>query len=438
MARKLPIPLLLGLLAACNGGGADDTGDHGNGVLCEDGVGVLSGTYTEDLTLTPDCAWLLSGGVFIGDDVNETVLTIEPGTTIYGESATNGMLVIRRGSRIMAEGRADAPIVFTSDQPVGQRGRGNWGGLVLNGRAPINACAHGNPDCEAEGEGGVGKYGGNDPNDDSGVLRYVRVEFGGTEISPDNEVNGIGFAGVGAGTTVEYVQVHANIDDGVEFWGGNVSVRYLVVSCVGDDMIDWDNGWQGNIQHALAVQCDDAGGNGIEADGNEADHTATPTSLPTISNLTLVGSPDIPDANYGILLRRGTGGHIYNTIVTGFPAGCLALRDDATYAHFDKGDLAFENTILHCESPFETGDAGDPMQEEDVFFANASNVLADPQLAQTRFSETHPDFRPAMGGPADGTGRAPAGSFFDKVDYIGAFEPGGEDWTAGWTRFDRR
>src|SRR5690606_29129149 len=212
----------------------------------------------------------------------------------------------------------------------------------LNGRAPINACADGDPDCEAEGEGGVGKYGGSDPNDDSGVLRYVRVEYGGTEISPDNEINGIGFAGVGAGTTVEYVQVHANLDDGVEFWGGNVSVKNLVVSCVGDDMIDWDLGWRGNLQHVVAVQCDDAGGYGIEADGNEADHTATPSSLPTLSNLTLVGSPEIPEDNFGIVLRRGTGAHVTNSIVTGFPAACLGLRDAATYAHFDAGDLSFE------------------------------------------------------------------------------------------------
>lgn len=436
MDSRLFGPLLM--LVALGGCGAKDedptdTAAPSN-AACVDGVGVLSGEYTEDLTLTADCSWLLSGGVFIGDDTNEAVLTIEPGTTIYGESATNGLMVIRRGSKIMAEGTAAAPIVFTSDQPEGSRSRGNWGGLVLNGRAPLNACADDIADCEAEGEGGVGKYGGSDPADSSGVLKYVRVEFGGTEISADNEVNGIGFAGVGSGTTVDYVQVHANLDDGVEFWGGNVTVKHLVVSCVGDDGIDWDLGWQGSIQHALVAQCDDAGGSGIEADGNEADHSSTPYSLPTLSNITLVGSEAIPEDNFGITLRRGTGAHIWNTIVTGFPAGCLALRDDVTYSHFDNGDLEFAHTILGCDVSFEGDDADDLMQEEEVFSAGVGNLETDPQLTDTSVS-ADPDFRPASTSPAAGAGVTPSGSFFDSVDYIGAFQPGGSDWTDGWTNF---
>src|SRR5690606_10362927 len=130
--------------------------------------------------------------------------------------------------------------------------------------------------------------------------------------------------------------------------------------------------------------CDDAGGYGIEADGNEADHTAAPISRPTLSNVTLVGSPEVPEDNFGIVLRRGTGAHVTNSIVTGFPAACLALRDAATYAQFDAGDLSFEHVLFDCDEPFESGDDGDPMQEEDVFGADGSNEASiDPKLAQT-------------------------------------------------------
>ena len=254
---------LLSLLAGCAGG--DDTTDDTTGndtgdtsVECADGVCVLSGTITEDLTLTADTAWLLRGGVFIGDDENETVLTVEAGTIVYGESSTDGMLVIRRNARMIAEGTADAPIVFTSSKAEGSRARGDWGGIVINGNAPINACAEDSEGCEAFGEGGTGWYGGSDADDDSGVLKYVRVEFAGTLVSPDNELNGIAFQGVGAGTEIDFVQVHMNADDGVEFFGGTVNARHMVLTGIGDDSLDWTDGWQGNAQFLVAQQYDDA------------------------------------------------------------------------------------------------------------------------------------------------------------------------------------
>ena len=150
------------------------------------------------------------------------ILEIEAGTTIYGDSATNGTLVIARGSQIHAHGTAAAPIVMTSDQLEGERARGDWGGLIINGYAPLNIEGG-----EAEGEGDTGTYGGDDPTDSSGILEYVRVEFAGTEFSPDNELNGIAFQGVGSGTTVENVMVKFNKDDGLEFFGGTVEVKYV-------------------------------------------------------------------------------------------------------------------------------------------------------------------------------------------------------------------
>lgn len=427
--------LLLSPLFACSGtdgsvtdketGDTDDT----NVTDCveENGACVLEGTITEDMTLTADKAWLLRGGVWFGDGTAAVTLTVEPGTTIYGENATNGFLVINRGAKIEAVGTAAAPIVFTTDQPVGSRARGQWGGLVLNGRAPINACADGANPCEAEGEGGTGVYGGNDPADDSGTLEYVRIEFGGTEISEDNEINGLSLQGVGSGTSIEYVQIHRNLDDGVEFFGGTVDVKHLVVTEVGDDGIDWTLGYSGRIQHAVVVQASDAGGYGMELDNNEDDYAATPLTGGVVSNVTLIGSTAIAEDNFAILARRGTAGQFWNVAATGFPAGCLGLRDAETYAHFTDGTAGFTNTYLACAVPFEVEAEGEEDvggTEDAVFESGDGNAIVDDLVLQ--------GLLPAAGSPLLGAGQAPADNFFDAVDYVGAFD-GATDWTAGWT-----
>ncbi len=169
------------------------------------GPNIVQGKITTDLTLTADREHLLRGAVFVEDGAT---LTIEPGTTVFGEGATLGTLIVARGGKLNARGTAGAPIVFTSDAQPGSRRRGLWGGLIVNGRAPINQGT------EAFGEGDTGAFGGNDPNDSSGVYQYIRVEFAGIEFSPDHELNGIAFQGVGAGTVVDHVQVHFNQDDG--------------------------------------------------------------------------------------------------------------------------------------------------------------------------------------------------------------------------------
>ncbi len=389
-------------------------------------VGILVGEITNDMVLGPNCPWLLQGGVFIGNDVDETILTILPGTVIYGEGNTNGFLSIRRGSKIMAEGTAAEPIVFTSDT-TGSYARGQWGGLILAGRAPINP--EGGEDL-IEGDAGI--YGGTDPADNSGVLRYVRIQYGGIPISPDNEINGLTLAGVGNGTEIDYVQVHANDDDGIEFFGGTVNVKHAVGSCPGDDGIDWDLGYTGSIQFALVTQgCDDGGDNGIEADNHPTDFAAAPISNPTISNLTLVGGTANPDG-FGIVLRRGTSGEIANAIVTGFPSACIAIRDDETY---DNADLAIDHTILDCTTTYEVDDPDDLMQEEDVVNAGTGNTEADPLLTNTSLTGD-PNFAPASGSPAASGGDVPSGSFFEAATYLGAFDPAGTDWTDGWTQFD--
>lgn len=431
MTRSLPLFLLA--LAACGGSDGDETtlptGGGGTGVDCEGSVCVLSGTLTEDLTLTADREWLLRGGVFIGDDETPTTLTIEPGTTVYGESSTDGMLVVTRSSRLVADGTADAPIVFTSSKAEGERARGDWGGIILNGRAPVNSCA-GATDatgpCEAFGEGGTGFYGGDDADDDSGVLRYVRVEFAGTLLSPDNELNGIAFQGVGAGTTIDYVQVHMNADDGVEFFGGTANARHLLITGVGDDSLDWTDGWTGNLQFAVLQQYSDAGDQGIEADNNAEVNTAAPVSHPTLSNVTVIGSPDSSASDIGILLREGTAADLHNIVVVGFNEACLDIDSDATWAEALGGGLTIRNSLVDCAVPY-LEDAEETELVADWFLADSSNGEGDAGLAAP-FDEATPDFTATN---VSG-GAAPAGAFFDAVDFIGGVDPAA-DWTVGWT-----
>lgn len=411
-------------------GGTGDGGGTTGGVECENNICIVSGTLLEDQVWSAEYAWLLRGGVFVGDDENPTTLTIEPGTTVYGESATDGMLVIRRNSRIVADGTADAPIVFTSSKNPGSRARGDWGGLIINGKAPINACAEGKEDCEAFGEGGTGWYGGSDATDDSGVLRYVRVEFAGTLISPDNELNGIAFQAVGSGTTIEYVQVHMNADDGIEFFGGTAQAKYIVTTGIGDDNLDWTDGWQGKLQFMVMQQYDDNGDNGIEADNNGEDNAAEPFSAPTISNLTIIGSPESSSSDLGVLLREGTKGLLSNVIVTGWNEGCIDVDHDQTWSNGAAGDLMLSHSIVWCESENFIVDE-DTGSVEDWFLAQDGNQVADPKLADPT-NATVPGFAPMSGSPALSGASVPADSFFTQVDFIGAVGAD-EDWTAGWT-----
>ena len=427
--------LILGLSVVFFAGCSTNSDNTSVGPSTSD-VTVLTGTITDNTTLTADNNYLLRGGVFVGDDDNETVLTIEPGTVIYGESATWGMLVIRRGSKIMAEGTVDAPIVFTSDKPVGQRGRANWGGLIINGRAPLNTGP------EAYGEGGTGYYGGDDPDDNSGVLRYVRVEFAGREISPDNELNGIAFQGVGSGTTVEYIQVHMNKDDGIEFFGGTVNTKYLYVTGCADDQFDWTDGWQGKGQFWVCQQYGDDADQGIEADNNADNNDATPRSNPTIYNITLIGDKGGVESDIGVLLREGTGATIRNAIVMNFGDCGIDLDHEATFQNAWggtalNGNLIVDNCIFYDNTEtWQTSDDDETTfpftTQEFIGTLNANNQFSDPNLTAP-YDKANPDFRPGSGSIAlSGYAQPPADGFFESVDFIGGVDPD-NNWLEGWT-----
>ncbi len=393
-------------------------------------VRVLKGRFTQDVTLTNDTYWVLRGAVFFHEPAR---LIIQPGTRVIGETATRGTLVIDRGAQIIADGRSNAPIVFTSDQPVGQRSRGDWGGLIINGRAPVNL-----PGGVGLGEGDTGAYGGTDPDDNSGILRYVRVEYAGIEFSPDNELNGIAFQGVGRGTTVDHVQVHYNKDDGVEMFGGTVDLKHVVLTGIGDDSIDWTFGWSGRLQFAVAQQRGDDADRGIEADNNANNNDLQPRANPTLFNVTLVGDPRATlgtESTDGMRFREGTAGRLRNFIVMGFKTVGVDVRNNSTLAQVAAGQLSLTHAIVFGNTRnFASGAAS-------LIAASGGTVhQLDPQLVDP-FNLDEPNFRPKPGSPAVALAPAipPNDGFFEVALFRGALgDNPDEDWTRGWTNYAQR
>ena len=364
-------------------------------------------------------------------------LTIEAGARIYGESATTGALIVSRGGMLVAEGTADAPIVMTSDQREGERSRGDWGGLIINGAAPLNI-----PGGVSEGEGDTGEYGGDNPADNSGVLRYVRVEFAGAEFSPDNELNGIALQGVGNGTEVDFIQVHLSKDDGVEFFGGTVDAKHVLCTGIADDSFDWTDGWTGRGQFWIAQQRGDDADQGIEADNNGENNDLTPRSDPTLYNITLIGDPDTnegDESDIGILLREGTAAEIGNAIVIGFKETGLDIDNAATYANARSGALVVRNSIFHnnLEAAFDDDSGENPapaFSTRDFAAASEGLLTVDPDLRDP-YNHEDLDCRPGAGSVAfTDYAMPPNDGFFEPAPYIGACS-GDDPWHRGWTTF---
>ncbi len=407
----------------------------GTDLLVENGQNycLLKGKYlNSQLNLTSNYTYRLDDeGVFIGgDNKDSSIIRIQAGTKIVGEPKS--FISVSRGSKIEAIGTQTKPIVFTSVNTENRK-RGEWGGIVINGNATINACKAGTPVCEAVSEGikvEQVKFGGNNDRDNSGILKFVRVEFAGYPMSQDNELNGITFNAVGDETEVDYVQVNMNADDGVEFFGGTVNVKHLVVSNNDDDSVDWDFGYRGKIQYLLSKQADDAGDNGIEADNFKSPMNANPRSNPTISNATFLGGAK---SAYGMLLRRGTGGSIHNTIVTGYTKACIDIDDAETFSNgatvngniLSATGLKFEHGIVFCAKNAEA-EAGDTWST-DLWLTSQENKLINPDLV---------GFYPSVNSPAIGAGVTPDDLFFEPTDYVGAFASETDSWIDGWTSFE--
>jgi len=400
-------------------------GTHDGKPVC-----VLTGTITADTHLTANNVYLLNGAVFIGgDNTDSATLKIDAGTKVIAPVGLN-FLVINRGSKIEALGSEAAPIVFTYDDEANATASttGRWGGLIINGNAPVNGCAAGTTLCELEGEGSTGKYGGNNAADNSGTLNYVIVKYPGQNITESNELNGIAFQAVGSGTTVDYVQVHGSSDDGVEFFGGTVNVKHLYLSSNEDDSFDWTFGYQGKVQHAVIKQRANTGDRGIEADNNEFSFDAAPRSKPTLANFTMIGKGA---SGRGMDLRRGTGANLHNFVVTNFESYCLDVNDTATFTNAGTsataltGQLTASSSLFDCGTTFKE-DAADPFQLTAWFAGQANNSTAAASLSGVVNSAAVNAITPTT----------PTDSFFDQVDHIGAVKDQKSDWTANWVFTD--
>jgi len=428
------------------GGGGGGGGGAGGGV-CPTGFNTLTavagvtvceiaGAIISNRTIpnVPGVAYRLNGRVDVGIDIGgdgnrpggqRATLTVEPGVTIFGASGAD-YLVINRGSEIVAVGTETNPITFTSQTHINGtvdevNDIGQWGGLVILGRAPTGNCntavAAGSVTCEAEIEGVSGSpalYGGALANDRSGALRYVRVLFAGFPLpgTAGNELNGITFGGVGSETDVEYIQVHNNADDGVEFFGGAVDAKYVVLTGNDDDSLDYDTGWVGNMQFVLVRQRPGAGDRIIEASNATGSSTAPQLrSRPTISNFTFIGT-----RTTNIIQNSGASGILVNGVVVG-SAQCLNNAAAAT-----SPAPTFNSVLFDCADPADTaGDAN--------IAAGSNNSTSTPNTLAGVFPGPNEVARVAVNPTT-------LGSFFSAGAYIGAFSPAETEtnnWAAGWT-----
>ncbi len=392
--------------------------------------------FNEDATLSADAHWVLDGRTAVGgDNENSAVLTIEAGTTIIGQAGED-FLVVRRGSQIMANGTAEAPITMTSIQDVtGQETTiGQWGGLVLLGRAPANSCGDQVGEttddelnnCGVSAEGDAGQFGGNMPEDSSGKLNYVVVKHAGRTLGNGDELNGISFAGVGSGTEVDYIQVHQNLDDGIEFFGGTVNVKHIVLTANGDDSFDWSFGWTGKAQYVLIKQDAADGDNAFESDNSEFDAAATPLTNPTVANVTILGADD---AN-GVRLRAGTAGALSGFVITGPDAysNCLRVNGAESQANADAGDLTMTNSVVACaEGNNFSDDEGSEGFTQAWFEGQEGNSV----VAQDGLGLADNGYQPAEGSVLLEGSVSIDDSFFDATDFIGAMDAT-TDWTESW------
>ncbi|MDJ1472149.1 IPT/TIG domain-containing protein [Xanthocytophaga flava] len=430
----------------------------------------VSGEIKSSRTWSSDSIYLLKGFVYVTDGVT---LTIEPGTLIKGDKESKGALVIEKGAKLIAEGTAQNPIVFTSNQAKGSRSYGDWGGVVLMGKAPHNRLA------TQTFEGGLrGTYGAfNVADDNSGSLKYVRIEFAGVALtaSANSEVNGLTLYSVGSGTTLEHIQVSYSGDDSYEWFGGTVNAKYLVAYRGFDDDFDTDFGFSGKVQYGVSLRdpnvADQSGSNGFESDnfGNSGtpatdQNNGLPLTSPVFANISVFGTSGTPSSaatpapgsgpyQSAMHLRRNTSISIFNSVLVGYPEGLRLDNNDvdttvqtvgtSTYANAISGNLQLRGIVLANVTNALLGKGKVTNDQASKVFNMTGNnnlvatTLSELSLNAANFTLGTPNFLPASSSPllqnAVWTGKGD-NAFFTKETFRGAF--GTVDWTAGWTNFD--
>lgn len=454
----------------------------------------ISGIIEGNVTWTANKIYRLSGFVRVGEEATYgTVtkvgnLTIEPGTVIVGERATKGALIVQRGSKINAIGTAALPIVFTSERDPGTREAGDWGGLVLCGKAPNNL-----PDdaTNRQLEGGYGAFhGGTDATDNSGTLKYVRLEYAGIPINPNQEVNSLTLGSVGSGTTIDYVMASFGLDDSFEWFGGTVNCKHLIAYKGLDDDFDTDNGFSGYVQYGVGIRgvaiADQSGSNGFECDNDANGSSNTPFTSAIFANMSIIGAKGAsstsidPLFQHGAHLRRNNKQKIYNTVITGYPYGVYIDSQKGIGSNAKTnaaaGDIDLGNVVLAGVDGWGTNGFGlawsvnvKPMGvpvngfenmtslntgksdgltaftigtavPEDWFKSLTGNKILATQanmgLSSTLWSSGRPTFTLTTGTSESLIGanlKSGLPAFFEATDYVGAFKS--TDWTAGWAEF---
>ncbi|MBC3783706.1 IPT/TIG domain-containing protein [Spirosoma utsteinense] len=463
-----------GPISITSGGTTVQSPSTANFTLANRPVETLPNSITASRTLSANTIYALKGYVYV---TNNAVLTIEAGTVIRGYNASqdpeaqnhSGTLIIDRGARLEAKGTAAAPIVFTSSQAAGARKYGDWGGVVLIGRAPSNQGT------SRAFEGGIrGTFDAtlNTPADNSGTLQYVRIEFPGVALSstPNSEINGLTLYQVGSGTTLDHIQVSYSGDDAFEWFGGTVNAKYLVALRTFDDDFDTDYGFTGKVQFGVALRdpnvADQSGSEAFESDNFDPGVPITaglPQTAPVFANMSAFafnpGVPSIANTPGGsgayraaMHLRRNTKISIYNSVLTGFPEGLrLEGTTAGTLANVNDSSLDLQGIVLgNSEIPNSTtvvrgvGDITNAAAQAYFNTATRKNQIIGTDITALllnaqNFNLTAPSFLPQAGSPLLVAGNAATGgkladTFFTAAPYRGAFNT--ENWLAGWTNFD--
>jgi len=473
-----PTPTPTGGPAASCPSGTTDVGVVGNYRGCRL-PSLVSGNTT--LAKIQGVAYEINGRVDVGQDVGGggtgsggAILTIQPGVVIYANAnnAENDFMVVNRGSRLYAEGTETKPIIFTSMQNVqgtaNDDSQGQWGGIILAGRAPVSNCnlqnvTGGAANCENVVEGtGTALYGGNAPNDNSGTIRYVQFRFSGTTLAPDVELQSLTLGGTGYGTTIDHIQSHNSSDDGIEVLGGRTNLKYVVITGADDDGFDTDVGWNGYVQFLLTIQKpsnSQSDNYSTEIDSNNAED-ALPRQKYHLANFTFVHTST--STNAAMRIRGGADTQMVNGIVT-TPQACMTIVAGTT----DNGGVP--STIRPAGGtggvPTNIEESGPPQfnsvyfacgatkfatttvngitisaadQQAAITAAPSSNVKLDGTAADALTNTYLPGpgpqamtaFNPASLNPPASTGLV---AFFVNANYLGAINPAGDTWYQGWT-----
>ena len=431
----------------------------------------VSGDVSTNTTWTANKIYLLKGFVYVTEGAT---LTIEPGTIIKGDKLTKGSLVITRGSKINATGTLDKPIVFTSNQAAGSRNTGDWGGVIILGKAPVNQVGG-----EVVIEGGLTPtgggtpskyttYGGTVPTDNSGILKYVRIEYSGVPFAPDNEINGLTLGGVGSGTVLDYIMIYRSGDDAFEWFGGTVNAKHLISVGALDDDFDTDFGYSGKVQFGLAQRyptiADVSGSNGFESDNDGAGSNFMPLTSAVFSNMSVSGPRTTPalslNANYqhAVQIRRSSSISIYNSVFADYVEGIYI--DDSKIATGGvktserllglTPTIFFKNNIIYNSNSKSTQIKADAsiltalttkLNVDNIFDATllGNSLFTDPYKFSSDFASAGtPNFTLKAGTiallGASFTDAKVADTFFEKVAFKGAF--GTDNWATGWVNFN--